>query len=135
MPDPAERLQGIIDTYLRGWELGDGALSLTATATDFFYEDPNTGRIDREEFVAFVETFKADAAALLGGELPSPFLEYRDVVVNIGDDDTATVWCWWRARHTVLEGSALIRVALEGVKRERIAYYSRLPEKDIGPCV
>ena len=36
-----------IDTYLKGWELGDGALSLSVTTDNFCYDDPNTGRIAR----------------------------------------------------------------------------------------
>jgi len=33
----------IIDTCLKGWELGGGALSLSVTADSFCYDDPNTG--------------------------------------------------------------------------------------------
>ena len=47
----------IIETYLKGWQLGDGALSLTATADSFYYDDPNTGRIQRHELVQFVNDF------------------------------------------------------------------------------
>lgn len=47
-----------IETYLQGWELGDGALSLGVTAECFCYDDPNTGRIERHEFVEFNEDFK-----------------------------------------------------------------------------
>ena len=126
-------VQQHIDTYLKGWELGDGSLSLAATAEDFFYLDPNTGRIERDGFVSFVEDFKADAAAFLDGAILNPFLEYRDVVVKHGDDGSATVWCWWHARETPIEGSALIKVDAKGVRSERIAYFSRLPESDIGP--
>ena len=48
-----------IETYPEGWRRGDGSLSLTATAPGFYYDDPNTGRIERSGFVAFVEDFKA----------------------------------------------------------------------------
>ena len=112
---------------VRGWELGDGELSLGVTAPEFHYDDPNTGRIARHEFVAFVEDFKR-AAIELGGEPGArPFLQYSDVV--IGDDQSpAIVWCWWQAVGTELQGSARVLVDDSGVLHEKIAYFSRLPD-------
>jgi hypothetical protein len=116
-----------IDTYLEGWRRGDAALSLSATAAGFYYDDPNTGRIQRTDFVAFFEDFKAAAADLGDGEAPDPFLEYTDVVI----DDAllpATVWCWWRARGTDLQGAALIKADASGVMSEHLTYFSKLPD-------
>ena len=116
-----------IETYLKGWELGDGALSLSVTADSFCYDDPNTGRIPRDEFVQFVEDFK-NAAVEMGGEAgANPFLQYSDVVIR-DDELPATVWCWWQAVGTELQGCALVKVGEEGVLHEKIAYFSRLPE-------
>lgn len=116
-----------IQTYLRGWELGDAALSLSVTASDFCYDDPNTGRIPRDGFVAFVEDFKRAAVDLGGDENANPFLHYSDTVIK---DELlpATVWCWWRAVGTDLQGCALIKVGEEGVLHEKIAYFSKLPD-------
>ena len=116
-----------IDTYLRGWELGDGELSLSATAESFSYDDPNTGTIPRHAFVQFVEDFRR-AAEEMGGHINAvPFLQYTDVVVK-DDALPATVWCWWQAIGTELQGSARVLVGEEGVLHEKIAYFSRLPE-------
>jgi len=120
-------LRQIIDTYLEGWELGDGALSLSVTADSFHYDDPNTGRIPRHEFVEFVEDFKRAAVAMGGAENARPFLQYSDVVIK-HDQLPATVWCWWQAIGTELQGCALVKVGEEGVLHEKIAYFSRLPE-------
>jgi hypothetical protein len=120
-------LRQTIDTYLKGWELGDGALSLSVTADNFCYDDPNTGRIARSAFVDFVEAFKRDAVAMGGAENANPFLQYSDIVVK-DDVRPATVWCWWQAIGTELQGCALIKVSEEGVLHEKIAYFSRLPE-------
>ena len=120
-------VKSIIDTYLKGWELGDAALSLGVTADSFCYDDPNTGRIPRHEFVAFVEDFKRAAVDMGGAENASPFLQYSDVVIK-DDELPATVWCWWQAVGTELQGSALVHVGEEGVLHEKIAYFSRLPE-------
>ena len=119
-------IRQIIETYLKGWELGDGALSLSATADSFCYDDPNTGRIPRNEFVAFVEDFKRAAIEMGAAENATPVLRYSDVVIK-EDELPATVWCWWQAVGTELQGSALVRVGEEGVLHEKIAYFSRLP--------
>lgn len=116
-----------IDTYLRGWELGDGEISLGATAAEFCYDDPNSGRIARGEFVQFVANFRR-AAEDLGGEVGAvPFLEYSDVVID-DDASPAIVWCWWRAIGTELQGSARVLVGEHGVLHEKIAYFSKLPD-------
>jgi len=116
-----------IETYLKGWELGDGALSLSATAQSFCYDDPNTGRIERDQFVQFVEDFKSAAVEMGGEKDATPFLQYSDVVIN-DDELPATVWCWWQAVGTELQGCALVKVGNEGVLHEKIAYFSRLPD-------
>ncbi|MCP4332351.1 MAG: hypothetical protein GY785_06820 [Gammaproteobacteria bacterium] len=120
-------LRHIIDTYLKGWELGDGALSLSVTAPGFCYDDPNTGRIPRDEFVQFVEDFKSAALEMGGALNANPFLQYTDVVIK-DDELPATVWCWWQAVGTELQGCALVKVGTDGVLHEKIAYFSRLPD-------
>jgi len=120
-------LRQIIDTYLKGWELGDGALSLSVTAPGFCYDDPNTGRIPRDEFVQFVEDFKSAALEMGGAPNANPFLQYTDVAIK-DDELPATVWCWWQAVGTELQGCALVKVGTEGVLHEKIAYFSRLPD-------
>jgi hypothetical protein len=117
-----------IDTYLKGWELGDGALSLSVTADSFCYDDPNTGRIPRHEFVQFVEDFKTAAVAMGAAVNANPFLKYTDVVIK-DNELPATVWCWWQAVGTELQGCALVKVSEAGVLHEKIAYFSSLPEK------
>ena len=115
-----------IDSYLRGWELGDGELSLGVTADGFHYDDPNTGRIERADFVQFVEDFKAAAIDMGGEPGANPFLLYSDVVI----DETrrpAIAWCWWQAAGTELEGCARVLFGEDGVLHEKIAYFSRLP--------
>jgi len=120
-------VKSIIDTYLKGWELGDGALSLSVTAECFYYDDPNTGRIPRDEFVEFVEDFKCAAVEMGGAADANPFLQYSDVVIK-DDESPVTLWCWWQAVGTELQGCALVKVGEQGVLHEKIAYFSRLPE-------
>ena len=121
-----EMIKQHIDTYLDGWRLGKPERSLSATAPGFYYDDPNTGRIPREDFVAFMESFKNDTAKLSGGVVPQPFLNYTDTVVSEGAD-IGTVWCWWCVNGTDFQGSAVIKVDHTGVLSERIAYFTHLP--------
>ena len=121
-------LDKIINTYLKGWELGDGSMSLEATASTFFYDDPNTGRIFKDNFVEFVNDFKQAAVDMGAAANSTPFLEYQDIIINT-ETQPATAWCWWQAKGTTLQGSALIKFDSNGVLNEKIAYFSRLPDE------
>lgn len=114
-----------LNTYLEGWRTGNGVKSLQATVQEFYYDDPATGRIDRRSFVEFVEDFKSLGAELAGGKVPSPFLEYTDVIIS--DTNPATAWCWWRVNGTDFQGAAVIRFGDAGVISERIAYFTTDP--------
>ena len=112
-----------LNNYLEGWKQGNGEISIESTVPDFYYDDPNSCRITRENFVQFVEEFKAAAAQLSGGTIPQPFLDYSHQLIGDGQ-----AWCWWRVRETTLEGSALITFNGKGVTSEKIAYFTKLPE-------
>ena len=116
-----------ITQYLEGWRLGNPQFSLDATVDDFYYDDPNTGRVPRDEFVDFMESFKQYGAEISDGKVPEPFLEYTDIVSETKDDIT-TIWCWWRVTGTNFQGSAKIYASEKGVISERIAYFTHLPE-------
>jgi len=119
-------LSKIIETYLKGWESGDGKLSLSVTADDFSYDDPNTGTISRSEFVTFVNDFKQTAVEMGAEENTNSFLNYSDIVIEKDGETKATVWCWWHAVGTDLQGSALIKVNKQGILHEKIAYFSKI---------
>jgi hypothetical protein len=119
-------IEKIIETYLKGWKLADGELSLTVTADSFHYDDPNTGRIERHELIQFVNDFKSAAVEMGAEENACPFLIYSDVVIDY-NTSPVTVWCWWQANGTDLQGCALLKVSEDGVLHEKIAYFSPLP--------
>ena len=118
-------VKDFIDVYLEGWRLGDPCRSLQACAADFYYDDPNTGRIQREDFVAFVENFKSYGTSLNNGVVPTPFLEYTDMIVD-DSQSPIVIWCWWRVNGTEFQGSALVKADNRGIRSERIAYFSHL---------
>ena len=112
-----------LNNYLEGWRQGNGEQSKASTVPEFYYDDPNSCRISRDNFVRFVEEFKAAAAELSGGKTPQPFLDYSHQLIGDG-----LAWCWWSVRETTLQGSALITFNDNGVTSEKIAYFSKLPE-------
>ena len=115
-----------LDTYLEGWRLGNAELSLSVITSDFYYHDPNTGRIFRDGFVDFMEAFKIDAAAMNYGKFGTPFLTYTNICIE-ESENPAKAWCWWQATDTELQGAALIHFDETGILSERIAYFSKLP--------
>ena len=120
------KVRGLVNVYLEGWRLGDPVRSLEACGANFYYDDPNTGRIARPNFQAFVEDFKAYGASLNGGVVPEPFLEYSETVID-ASTTPVTVWCWWRVTGTDFQGSTLVKADETGILSERIAYFSELP--------
>jgi len=126
------KAQQWLEIYLEGWRTGDAEKSLNATVSDFFYDDPATGRIKRDAFVQFVEEFKAAGAELAGGDVPSPFLHYTDVTVS--GANPATAWCWWCVTGTDFQGAAVIRFDDSGILSERIAYFTRDPVETAIPA-
>ena len=86
----AKPIGDIIETYLTDWKLGDGALNLSATAEDFYYDDLNTGRIHRVDFIEFVNDFKSAAVEMGVEKNAQPFLDYCDTVIK-DDEVPATV--------------------------------------------
>jgi hypothetical protein len=71
-----------IDAYLEGWRLGDANMSLGATTPEFFYDDPNTGRIPRKDFLQFFEDFRSTVVDGRQAASGGPFLTYTDVVIS-----------------------------------------------------
>ena len=115
-----------IDQYLEGWRIGDPSLSYSVTGEKFTYDDPNTGIIQKSEFIEFFEDFKQGVAELKGEAITSPFLNYYDTIID-RSGPIWTVWCWWHAAGSDFQGCALIKVGGEGILSEKISYYTRLP--------
>jgi len=115
-----------IDAYLEGWRLGDANMSLGATTPEFFYDDPNTGRIPRKDFLQFFEDFRSTVVDGRQAASGGPFLTYTDVVISEASVPPKA-WCWWQATGTDFQGSALVYFGDDGVISEKIAYFSKLP--------
>jgi len=113
-----------LKVYLDGWRTGNAEQSLNATAPGFFYEDPNTGKIERDEFLSFIEDFKSAVAEIRGGTIGTPFLRYTNTLIS---EERSLAWCWWQATGTDFQGAAVIQFGDRGVISEKIAYFTELP--------
>ena len=54
-------------------------------------------------------------------------MELTEVTTN-EDGGLLTAWCWWSIPGTALQGAGLIKVGDDGVRSEKLAYYTKLPE-------
>ena len=116
-----------LGTYAEGWTNGDSDTILSATSDSFFFDDPNAGKVAKEEFQEFFAGLKEAVASIRGAGHEGPFMELSKVVTK-DDGDGLTASCWWEIPGTDIQGSGLIKVANDGVVSERIAYYTKLPE-------
>ena len=120
-------IQDTIAAYAEGWTLGDSEKIMSAVSPDMLLDDPNVGRIDREALPDYIAGLKNAVAELRAGETHDTLMDMSEVVIK--DDETpVSIWAWFTVPGTALAGSALIKVADEGVIEERIAYYTSLPK-------
>ncbi len=120
-------IQDTIATYAEGWALGDSEKIMSAVSPDMVLDDPNVGKIDRDALPDYIAGLKNAVAELRAGDAHDILMDMSNVVIK--DDETPVlIWAWFTVPGTALAGSALIKVADEGVIEERIAYYTSLPK-------
>ncbi len=113
-----------IDSYLQGWVTGDISLLVAEAADDYYFDDPNRGRILMPAFEAYVEDIKAEAEAFRGGRPWDRFEDLSDIVVKEQADGSVIVWFWWAIAGTPVEGMSLVKADEAGVHSETICYYA-----------
>lgn len=101
----------------KGWMSGDIDLMLGAFADDFVYDDAIDGRITRAQFADYYRG------------LPDGELVVSDEVEQEAKGET-TIWFWWAWKRPggtewTQEGAGLARADANGLRSERIAYYTR----------
>ncbi len=120
-------IQDTIATYAEGWALGDSEMIMSAVSPDMVLDDPNVGKINHDALPDYIAGLKTAVAELRAGETHDKLMDMSEVVIK--DDETpVSIWAWFTIPGTALAGSALIKVADEGVIEERLAYYTSLPK-------
>jgi len=115
-----------LTVYAEGWANADPDRILEAASPDYFFDDPNAGRIERADFASYFEATKEAVEAMRTSPSSTTWMEIGEVATR-EEDGVLTAWCWWAIPGTGVEGSGLIKVGAEGVVSERIAYYTPLP--------
>jgi hypothetical protein len=112
-----------IETYLNGWRTGDASVLWAQTVEDFFFDDPNRGRITRADYQAYIADIWTEAKQYRGDQQFGRFEDLSEIATGELDDGTVNVWFWWEIAGTPIEGSSLVKINEEGVLSETICYY------------
>lgn len=109
-----------LDAYKEGWRTGDVELIMGALADDFVYDDPVDGRFSRADFRVYLEGLFASEEASSGA---GDTFESHAEEVGLEKDGEETAWVWFKTASA--EGAALKKAGPDGVRLERLAYYTR----------
>ncbi len=99
--------------------------SVSSVSSDYVLDDPNEGQITKEQFPTYMGQLKEIVSSLRGTDSETQFMELSEVV-TLEEGDGLTAWCWWEIPGTGIQGSGLIKVGPEGVRSERLTYYTKL---------
>ena len=116
-----------LGTYAEGWTNGDADKIIGSLSDDYVLDDPNEGKVGKADFANYLAGMKEAVASMRGGDHAGSFMELTEVTTN-EDGGLLTAWCWWSIPGTALQGAGLIKVGDDGVRSEKLAYYTKLPE-------
>ena len=114
-----------LSKYADGWMKGDPEIILDSVSSDYILDDPNEGQITKQQVSTYMSQLKESVSSLRGTESETQFMELSEVVSH-EEEDELTAWCWWAIPGTEISGSGLIKVGPEGVRSERLTYYTKL---------
>jgi len=114
-----------LGSYAEGWASGNAETILQSAAKGYTFDDPSAGVIQRNDFQRYLSQLKETVARTRGGNTTdTPFMKLSHVVTQ-KENEGITAWCWWEIPGTKLTGAGLINVGPDGVRSERIAYYTK----------
>jgi hypothetical protein len=111
--------------YAEGWTNGDADLVLQVVTNDYMLDDPNAGKISKDNFIDYLNEMKETVKTLCNGCLPKPFMEITEVLIS-EENEITTAWCAWVIPGTNIKGAGLIKVNSSGVFSEVLTYYTTL---------
>ncbi len=116
-----------LGAYADGWTNGDADKIIGSVSDWYVLDDPNASHITKPGFANYLAGMKEAVASIRGEDYSGPFMELSEVATR-EDDGVLTAWCWWSIPGTAFQGAGLIKVGDEGVRSERLAFYTKLPE-------
>ena len=111
--------------YAEGWAKGDADMVLQAITNDYILDDPNGGKISKDNFSDYLNEMKGTVKSLCDGNLPEPFMELTEVLTS-EENEITTAWCAWAIPGTNIKGAGLIKVNSASVISEVLTYYTKL---------
>ena len=120
-------IQDHIAAYAEGWTLGDSAKIMSAVSPRIVLDDPNVGKVTHDALPDYIAGLKGAVSELRNGASQEKLMDMTEIVIK-DDEMPVSIWAWFTVPGTALAGSALIKVADDGVIEERIAYYTSLPK-------
>ena len=116
-----------LGAYAHGWTNGDANKIIGSLSDWYVLDDPNEGKITKPDIANHLVAMKEAVASIRGEDYAGSFMELTEVTTR-EDSGVLTAWCWWSIPGTALQGTGLIKVGEDGVRSERLAYYTKLPE-------
>lgn len=111
-----------LDRYAEGWMTGNIEMITEVLDDTYYLDDPDIGKVFKEDMPEYLGAAKEQVADLRGGEDTGVFYEFEDNISQEADG-ILTSWCWWSIPGTSLQGSGLTKIGDNGVLSERVAYY------------
>ena len=116
-----------LGAYTEGWANGDADKIIGALSDDFVLDDPNEGKVRKEDLANYVAGMKKAVASMRGEVYSGPLMKLTEITTR-ENGGVLTALCWWSIPGTAFQGAGLIKVGDSGVQSEKLAYYTKLPE-------
>ena len=116
-----------LGAYVDGWTNGDADKIIESLADSYVLDDPNEGKITKAEIANYLAGMKEAVATMRGKDYAGPLMELAEAMTH-EDQGVLTAWCWWSFPGTAFQGAGLLKVGDDGVRSEKLAYYTKLPE-------
>ncbi len=116
-----------LGAYAEGWTNGDADKIIGSVSDDYVLDDPNGGKTGKVDFANYLAGMKEAVASMRSDNYSGPFMKLTEVTTR-EDGGVLTAWCWWSIPGTALQGAGLIKVGDDGVRSEKLTFYTKLPE-------
>jgi hypothetical protein len=119
-PETDDRLS-YLSAYGAGWAQGDPDMIRAAVADDYLWDDPEEGRVSKEELGIVLSRMKEKIDGLRDAGVSASYLTLSDPVVDSSRQITTIWWCF-AVPGTGIRGLSQIRVGDHGVISEHRSY-------------
>jgi hypothetical protein len=120
--DMLRRLQHL-ERLTQGWRDGDSGPIVRSLASDFIFENPNSGRIDKQQFPEYFEALKQQMNQM-GNSGYAQFMEFSEMLHH-DDGEDLTAWLWYEILGTPVKGASRLKITDEGVRSDWLTFHAQ----------